>query len=195
MRPRPGIAGPSVPGHLVRVINADGRECPLGKEGLIAIKVGPPQMFLRYWENAQATREKFVGNWMLTGDRGVMEKDYWIRFIARDDDVITSSGYRIGPVPIEDCLMSHPSVSMAAVVGKPDKVRTEIIKAFIVLKPEWIQSEELKSELQAHVKKRLSAHEYPREIEILENLPVTNTGKILRRKLRNARTQMNTRKS
>lgn len=184
MKSRPGIAGPSVPGHLVRVINADGRECPLGKEGLIAIKVGPPQMFLRYWENAEATREKFVGDWMLTGDRGVMEKDYWIRFIARDDDVITSSGYRIGPVPIEDCLMSHPSVSIAAVVGKPDKVRTEIIKAFIVLNPEWNSSTQLKMELQTHVKKRLSAHEYPREIEILETLPVTNTGKILRRKLR-----------
>ena len=184
MEPRPGIAGPSVPGHFVRVINAEGRECPLGKEGLIAIKVGPPQMFLRYWENAEATQEKFVGDWMLTGDRGVMERDLWIRFIARDDDVITSSGYRIGPVPIEDCLMGHPSVSMAAVVGKPDKVRTEIVKAFIVLKPGWSPSAELKVELQVHVKKRLSAHEYPREIEILENLPVTNTGKILRRKLR-----------
>ena len=185
MKPRPGIAGPPVPGHFVRVINDHGRECPLGKEGLIAIKVGPPQMFLGYWGNPEATREKFVGDWMLTGDRGVMEKDFWIRFIARDDDVITSSGYRIGPVPIEDCLMSHPSVSMAAVVGKPDRIRTEIIKAFIVLRPEWKPSSKLKIELQSHVKKRLSAHEYPREIEILENLPVTNTGKILRRKLRN----------
>ena len=184
MEPRPGIAGPPVPGHLVRVIAPTGEECALGEEGLIAIKKGPPQMFLRYWKNTEATKEKFIGDWMLTGDRGVMETDSWIRFIARDDDVITSSGYRIGPVPIEDCLMGHPSVTMAAVVGKPDKVRTEIIKAFIVLKPGWIENSDLMRELQNHVKMRLSAHEYPREIEIVKHLPVTNTGKILRRKLR-----------
>ena len=116
--------------------------------------------------------------------KGVIEKDGWIKFIARDDDVITSAGYRIGPGPIEDCLMKHPSISMAAVIGKDDLLRTQIIKAFIVLNKGFKESDNLKLDIQSFVKKKLSAHEYPREVEVVKKLPVTSTGKILRRTIR-----------
>ena len=184
MKPRPGIAGPPVPGNIVSIINQNGKECKKGELGAIAIKRGSPQMFLKYWNNPQATKEKFFKDWLITGDKGVIEKDGWIKFIARDDDVITSAGYRIGPGPIEDCLMKHPSISMAAVIGKDDPLRTQIIKAFIVLNKGFKESDNLKLDIQSFVKKKLSAHEYPREVEVVKKLPVTSTGKILRRNLR-----------
>ena len=184
MKPRPGIAGPAVPGNIVSIINQNGKECKKGELGAIAIKRGSPQMFLKYWNNPQATKEKFFKDWLITGDKGVIEKDGWIKFIARDDDVITSAGYRIGPGPIEDCLMKHPSISMAAVIGKDDPLRTQIIKAFIVLNKGFKESDNLKLDIQSFVKKKLSAHEYPREVEVVKKLPVTSTGKILRRNLR-----------
>ena len=184
MKPRPGIAGPPVPGNIVSIVNQNGKECKKGELGAIAIKRGSPQMFLKYWNNPQATKEKFFKNWLITGDKGVIEKDGWIKFIARDDDVITSAGYRIGPGPIEDCLMKHPSISMAAVIGKDDPLRTQIIKAFIVLNKGFKESDNLKLDIQSFVKKKLSAHEYPREVEVVKKLPVTSTGKILRRNLR-----------
>ena len=139
---------------------------------------------LQKGNNTDATNEKYINDWMITGDKGVIEKDNWIRFVARDDDVITSGGYRIGPGPIEDCLMKHPSVSMAAVIGKKDSLRTQIVKAFIVLNKGFIDSKVLRLELQSFVRKNLSAHEYPREVEIVKKLPTTSTGKILRRNLR-----------
>ena len=111
-----------------------------------------PVMFLGYWRNPEATAEKFVGDWMTTGDQGVQDGDGYVRFIGRDDDVITSSGYRIGPGEIEDCLLKHPAVALAAVIGKPDRLRTEIVKAFIVLKPGRAPSPELAAELQAFVR-------------------------------------------
>lgn len=184
MKPRPGIVGPPVPGNIVSVIDQNGTKCKKGQLGTIAIKKGSPQMFLRYWNNTNATNEKYINDWMITGDKGVIEKDNWIRFVARDDDVITSGGYRIGPGPIEDCLMRHPSVSMAAVIGKKDSLRTQIVKAFIVLNKGFIDSKVLRLELQSFVRKNLSAHEYPREVEIVKKLPTTSTGKILRRNLR-----------
>ena len=184
MKPRPGIAGPPVPGNIVSIVNQNGKECKKGELGAIAIKRGSPQMFLKYWNNPQATKEKFFKDWLITGDKGVIEKDGWIKFIARDDDIITSAGYRIGPGPIEDCLMKHPSISMAAVIGKDDPLRTQIIKAFIVLNKGFKESDNLKLDIQSFVKKKLSAHEYPREVEVVKKLPVTSTGKILRRNLR-----------
>ena len=121
---------------------------------------------------------------MLTGDQGVMEADGYVRFAGRDDDLITSSGYRIGPGEIEDCLMRHPAIAMAAAVGKPDALRTEIVKAFLVLKPGVSPSDALVADVQAFVRTRLSAHEYPREVIFLPELPLTSTGKIIRRELR-----------
>jgi acetyl-CoA synthetase len=143
-------------------------------------------MFLEYWNNPAATAAKFAGDWLVTGDTGVMDADGWIRFVGRDDDVITSAGYRIGPGEIEDCLLGHPAVRMAGVVGKPDAARTEIVKAYIVLKEDVAPSDALAREIQAYVRSRLAAHEYPREVAFVRDLPMTATGKIIRRELRMA---------
>jgi acetyl-CoA synthetase len=121
---------------------------------------------------------------MMTGDRAAADPDGYIAFVGRNDDVITSSGYRIGPGEIEDCLIRHPAVALAAVVGKPDPLRTEIVKAFVVPKPGFPPSEDLASDIQAFVRDRLSAHEYPREIAFRGDLPMTTTGKVIRRILR-----------
>jgi acetyl-CoA synthetase len=184
MPPRPGVMGRPVPGHDVAVIDADGRSCPDGVLGMIAVRRDSPVMFLGYWKNEEATAQKFIGDWLVTGDRGIRDAEGWLRFVGRDDDVITSSGYRIGPGEIEDCLIRHPAVGMAAVVGKPDSERTEIVKAFVVLKDGFAPSDKLAAELAAHVKTRLAAHEYPREIAFVASLPMTTTGKIIRRELR-----------
>jgi acetyl-CoA synthetase len=181
---RPGVIGKPVQGHIVGVIKPDGTPCQAGETGQIAIRRPDPVMFLSYWGNADATRQKFIGDWMTTGDQGIMDDDGYISFLGRDDDVITSSGYRIGPGEIEDCLIRHPAVSLAAVVGKPDPLRTEIVKAFIVLKPGVPPSHKLASEIQEFVRRRLSAHEYPREVAFIEDMPMTTTGKVIRRLLR-----------
>uniref|UniRef100_A0A9E8CP09 Acyl-CoA synthetase n=1 Tax=Bosea sp. NBC_00436 TaxID=2969620 RepID=A0A9E8CP09_9HYPH len=181
---RPGAIGKAVPGHEVAIIRPDGTACAAGEEGQIAVRRPDPVMFLEYWRNPEATAAKFVGDWMTTGDEGVQDEDGYVRFIGRDDDVITSSGYRIGPGEIEDCLLRHPAVALAAAVGKPDPLRTEIVKAFVVLKPGRDGSQALVSELQGFVRARLSAHEYPREIAFRDELPLTTTGKIIRRLLR-----------
>jgi acetyl-CoA synthetase len=181
---RPGSIGKAVPGHEVAIIRPDGSICAADEEGQIAVRRPDPVMFLGYWRKPGATAEKFIGDWMTTGDQGVQDAQGYVRFIGRDDDVITSSGYRIGPGEIEDCLLKHEAVSLAAVVGKPDALRTEIVKAFVVLKAGREPSEALAAELQAFVRKRLSAHEYPREIAFRDELPLTTTGKIIRRLLR-----------
>ena len=180
----PGAIGKPVPGHVVGVIRPDGSLCAPGQPGQIAIRRPDPVMFLEYWGKPDATREKFIGDWMTTGDQGVADADGYVQFIGRDDDVITSSGYRIGPTEIEDCLIRHPAVALAAVVGKPDPVRTEIVKAFIVLKSGHRPSDALAAEIQGFVKTRLSAHEYPREVAFIEQMPMTTTGKVIRRLLR-----------
>ncbi len=121
---------------------------------------------------------------MLTGDQGRQDAEGYVEFFGRDDDVITSSGYRIGPGEIEDCLLGHPAVQLAAVIGKPDPLRTEIVKAYVVLAPGHVASDALASEISGWVKTRLSMHEYPREVEFVDALPMTTTGKIIRRELR-----------
>jgi acetyl-CoA synthetase len=141
-------------------------------------------MFLEYWGRPDATKAKFIGDWMTTGDQGVVDDEGYFTFVGRDDDVITSAGYRIGPGEIEDCLIRHPAVALAAVVGKPDPLRTEIVKAFIVLKQGQAPSEALAGDIQSFVKTRLSAHEYPREIAFIDEMPMTTTGKVIRRLLR-----------
>ena len=126
-------------------------------------------MFLEYWSKPEATRDKFIGDWMTTGDQGVMDEDGYVSFVGRDDDVITSAGYRIGPGEIEDCLIRHPAVALAAVVGKPDPLRTEIVKAFIVLKSGLCRSRmRSRPRFRASCKTRLSAHEYPREVAFID---------------------------
>ncbi|MCO4052603.1 MAG: AMP-binding protein [Bosea sp.] len=181
---KPGFIGKAVPGHNVAVIRPDGAQCEAGEEGQIAVARPDPVMFLGYWNRPEATRAKFVGDWMTTGDQGICDDEGYVRFVGRDDDVITSSGYRIGPGEIEDCLITHPAVALAAVVGKPDPLRTEIVKAFVVLAPGFSPSDALIAEIQAFVRARLAAHEYPREIVFREDLPMTTTGKIIRRALR-----------
>lgn len=181
---RPGAIGKMVPGHSVAVIDSQGNEMPTGTAGQIAVKRPDPVMFLGYWNNQKATDRKFVGDWMLTGDQGIMSTDGYFEFFGRDDDVITSAGYRIGPGEIEDCLTGHPAVALAAAVGKPDSMRTEIVKAYIVLKSDRRASHALAGEIQDWVKTRLSAHEYPREVEFVRSLPLTTTGKVIRRELR-----------
>jgi acetyl-CoA synthetase len=181
---RPGAIGKPVPGHTVAVIDANGEPVAAGELGQIAVKRPDPVMFLQYWGKPEATRDKFIGDWMTTGDQGTVDADGYVHFVGRDDDVITSAGYRIGPGEIEDCLIRHPAVALAAAVGKPDALRTEIVKAFIVLKPGHAPSDRLAAEIRDFVKTKLSAHEYPREIAFLDALPMTTTGKVIRRLLR-----------
>jgi len=181
---KPGAIGKPVPGHDVAVIREDGSRADPGELGQIAVKRPNPVMFLEYWGRPEATAQKFIGDWMTTGDQGTVDEEGYVTFVGRDDDVITSSGYRIGPGEIEDCLIKHPAVALAAVIGKPDAMRTEIVKAFIVLKPGVEASDALAAEVRDFVKTRLSAHEYPREVSFIRELPMTTTGKIIRRLLR-----------
>ena len=181
---RPGAIGKPVPGHVVDVIGADGTPRAVGEQGQIAVRRPDPVMFLEYWNKPEATAEKFLGDWMLTGDQGIRDEDGYIHFFGRDDDVITSAGYRIGPGEVEDCLIKHPAVALAAVVGKPDPLRTEIVKAFVVLKRGEAASDQLAGEIRDFVRTRMSAHSYPREIAFIDELPMTTTGKVIRRLLR-----------
>ena len=170
---KPGSIGRPYPGHRVAVIDEQGNELPRGELGEIAVKKDhDPVFFLEYWKNEKATREKFVGDWGCTGDQG------------RSDDVIKSAGYRIGPAEIESCLVKHPAVANAAVIGKPDETRGSIVKAFIVLQPGHSPSDVLVEQIQTHVRGRLAPYEYPREIEFIDALPMTTTGKVQRKELR-----------
>jgi acetyl-CoA synthetase len=181
---KPGAIGRPVPGHIVGIIRDDGTPCEPGELGQIAVARPNPVMFLGYWNKPGATRAKFIHDWLVTGDQGMLDEDGYVQFVGRDDDVITSAGYRIGPGEIEDCLIRHPAVALAAAVGKPDPVRTEIVKAFVVLKAGMEPSDALAADIKAFVRARLSAHEYPREIAFRPNLPLTTTGKVIRRLLR-----------
>jgi acetyl-CoA synthetase len=181
---RPGSCGRACPGRKVAIVDSEGDPLPPGEEGQIAGWRYDPIVMLEYWRNPKATAAKYAGDWLLTGDLGRMDEDGYVFFKSRDDDVITSGGYRIGPGEIEECLMKHPAVAMVGVVGVPDRVRTEIVKAFVQLRPEAAGTEQLKSDLADFVKTRLAAHEYPREVEFVAELPLTTTGKIMRRELR-----------
>ncbi len=179
-----GSMGRPVPGHEVALVDEGGRVLGPGVTGQVAVRRPDPVMFLEYWNDAEATAAKFINDWCLTGDLARTDEDGYYWFVGRNDDVITSAGYRIGPAEIEDCLMKHPAVAMAAAVGIPDELRTEIVKAFIVPASGVAGTEELAREIQEHVKSQLAAHEYPRAVEFVAELPLTATGKIMRRLLR-----------
>lgn len=181
---RPGSMGKPYPGHTVDVIGEDGQPMRAGETGELAARSGDPVMFLGYWGNEDATREKFIGEWFCTGDVGVRDEDGYLWFVGRKDDVISSAGYRIGPGEIEDCLLKHPAVVQAAAIGSPDELRGNIVKAFIVLAKGYSPSDDLKKEIQDSVRTRLAAYEYPREIEFIDEVPMTTTGKVRRVELR-----------
>jgi len=183
---KPGSMGRPTPGTVTAIIDEQGQICPPGVEGQIACRRPHPVMLLEYLNRPDATAEKFLGDWLLTGDMGHMDEDGYFWFHGRGDDVITSSGYRIGPGEIEDALLKHPACRMVAAIGVPDPVRTEIIKAFIILNDGYEGTEELAAELKASVHTRLAKHEMPRLIEFVRELPLTTTGKIMRRVLRQA---------
>lgn len=181
---RAGAIGRATPGHDVAVLRPDGTPCRPGEPGTIAVRRPDPTLFLGYWNRPDATAAKFAGDWMTTGDGGTMDGDGYVTFLGRDDDIITSSGFRIGPVEIEDSLIRHPAVAAAAAVGKPDPLRTEIVKAWIVPRDGIAPTAALAEEIQHFVRTRLSAHEYPREVAFVAELPMTATGKVMRRVLR-----------
>jgi acetyl-CoA synthetase len=182
---KPGSIGRPYPGHRVAVIDENGVEAKRGELGEIAVdRRGDPVFFLEYWKNAKATRDKFIGDWGCTGDQGRMDEDGYLWYQGRTDDVIKSAGYRIGPAEIESCLVKHPAVANAAVIGKPDDARGAVVKAFIVLQPGQQASASLIEQIQAHVRGRLAPYEYPREIEFIDALPMTTTGKVQRKELR-----------
>ncbi|AHG65914.1 acyl-CoA synthetase [Advenella mimigardefordensis] len=183
--PKIGSMGKAVPGHDIQIVNDQGDILPDGAEGNIGVRRPDPVMFLSYWNNPEATQEKFAGDFLVTGDVGVRDEEGFFRFVGRNDDVITSAGYRIGPGPIEDCILGHPQVSMVAVVGLPDDERTEAVTAFVVLNEGVEPSDALKKDIQEHVKTRVAAHEYPRRVYFVDALPMTTTGKIIRKELRN----------
>jgi acetyl-CoA synthetase len=194
--------GMGYPGHRVAVIDEAGRECPVGEAGDVALnRFSPsgqpdPIFFLGYWKNAAATQAKFTGDWCRTGDLAVRDADGYLWYQGRSDDVFKSAGYRIGPGEIENCLVKHASVANAAVVPKPDKDRGALVKAYVVIAPEYLASHsehqkdaaafqaQLILQLQDHVKLLLAPYEYPKEIEFVDALPMTTTGKVQRRILR-----------
>jgi acetyl-CoA synthetase len=180
----PGSMGRAVPGHRLAVVDGQGQPVSAGTVGEVAVRRPDPVMFLEYWKNPEATAGKYIEDWCLTGDLAKQDEDGYFWFVGRKDDVITSAGYRIGPAEIEDCLMKHPAVAMVAVIGSPDAVRTEIVKAFIVLKADVKAGAEVAADIKQFVKVRLAAHEYPREIEFVDALPMTATGKIMRKDLK-----------
>jgi acetyl-CoA synthetase len=187
--PLPGTMGYPVPGHAVDVIDANkGEVVAVNVEGAIAVLAPDPVMFLGYWKNEAATAEKFVhgssGKWLLTGDRGIRDEKGRIRFLGRDDDIISSAGYRIGPAEVEDCMLAHAAVRLVGVVGKPDRLRGSVVAAYVVLNAGYEPSSELAEEIALFVKSRLAAHEYPRVIRFVDDLPLTTTGKIIRGQLR-----------
>lgn len=181
---RPGSAGKPAPGHVVDVVDEDGRPLPPGSEGLIAVKLPDPVAFLGYWKNPEATAAKIRNGWFIIGDAGVKDVEGYIWFKGRVDDVIKVAGYRLGPEEVEEVIAKHPAVLEAAVIGKPDPIRGTIVKAFVVLRPGVEPSEEVKRDIQNFVKSRLAAYAYPREIEFLDQLPRTETGKLKRYELR-----------
>jgi acetyl-CoA synthetase len=180
----PGAIGRAVPGHVVEIINGEGQIAGTGELGEIAVKAPDPVMFLEYWQNPPATRDKFIGDWMRTGDYGRKDKDGNFWFSGRQDDIIESGGFRIGPGEVEDCLMKHPAVALVGVIGVADPVRGEIVKAFVLPQAGVTANASLEQDLKDHVKNRLEAHAYPRQIAFVEKMPRTSTGKILRSELR-----------
>ncbi len=199
---RPGSMGKGYPGHRVAVIDDAGQECPVGVAGDVALnrldRHGHPDpiFFLGYWKNEAATRAKFTGDWCRTGDLATRDAEGYLWYQGRSDDIFKAAGYRIGPGEIENCLVKHPAVANAAVVPKPDKARGAVVKAYVVIAPDFESirpidmtarasfDDKLIADLQAHVKDKLAPYEYPKEIEFVDALPMTTTGKVQRRVLR-----------
>jgi acetyl-CoA synthetase/medium-chain acyl-CoA synthetase len=184
--------GKPSPGFEIGVIDHDGSVLPPGNEGDIAVKIKPQRpawMFQEYWRNPEATVSCVRGDWYITGDRAYMDEAGYLWFVGRADDVIISAGYRIGPFEVESALKEHPAVAESAVVASPDEMRGEVVKAFVILAPGYEASKMLASELQEHVKRVTAPYKYPREIEFVEALPKTISGKIRRVELRDMERQ------
>jgi len=184
---RPGSMGRPTPGMNVSLLDDDLQEVAAGAEGEIAVRVKPHRplgLFQEYWRNAEETSGKFRGDWYLTGDRAIRDVDGYFWFIGRRDDMIKSSGYRIGPFEVESALIEHPAVLEVAVIGKPDAARGQIVKAFVVLRPGYASSDDCKRELQHHCKRTIAPFKYPREVEFVTSLPKTTSGKTRRVELR-----------
>ena len=181
---RPGSIGKAYPGHRVDVLDDQGRPVPAGELGELAVRRPDPVMFLEYWNNPGATRQKFIGDWAMMGDLATKDEDGYLWFKARKDDVIKSGAYRIGPGEVEECLLKHPAVALAAVVGVADPQRGQVVKAFVRLAEGYAPTAELAEGLRRLVKERIGFHAYPRSVEFVEELPLTTTGKLQRFVLR-----------
>lgn len=181
---KPGSMGKPFPGIDAAIVDDNGKELGTGKEGNLAVKKGWPSMMRAVWHNEEKYKSYFKKGWYISGDRAYKDKDGYFWFVGRADDVIKTSGERVGPFEVESALVEHPGVVEAGVIGKPDEVRGEIIKAFVVLKKGVKPTDKLKEELSQHVKKHLAGHAYPREIEFIDKLPKTRSGKIMRRILK-----------
>jgi acetyl-CoA synthetase len=181
---KPGSMGRPIPGHIVEVVDNDGNVLPPGEPGIVAVRRPDPVMFLEYWKQPEATADKFRGDWCLLGDIAAKDDDGYFWFQGRDNDIIKSAGYRIGPGEVEECLQKHPAVALAGVIGTPDPLRGEAVTAFIVTKPDFAGNSDLANEIQAFVKQHLAAHEYPRRVHFIAEMPMTVTGKIRRLDLR-----------
>jgi acetyl-CoA synthetase len=179
-----GSMGKPFPGTEVAIVDEAGNPLPQGAEGDLALKPGWPSMMRTIWRNEKRYKEYFRGDWYITGDTAVIDKDGYVWYVGRADDVIKTSGERVGPFEVESALVEHPAVAEAGVIGKPDELRGNIIKAFVTLKPGNKPSEELKESIQKFVKGKLAGHAYPREIEFVDSLPKTRSGKIMRRLLK-----------
>jgi acyl-coenzyme A synthetase/AMP-(fatty) acid ligase len=184
---KPGSMGKPSPGFEIEVIDHNGNPLPPHKEGDIAVKVKPQRptwLFREYWRNPDASNACIRGDWYITGDRAYKDEDGYFWFVGRADDVIISAGYRIGPFEVESALKEHPAVAESAVVASPDEMRGEIVKAYVILAPSYTASPELATELQEYVKRVTAPYKYPREIEFVDTLPKTISGKIRRVELR-----------
>ena len=181
---KPGSMGKAYPGHRVEPVDTNGNIVPLGETGELAAHRDDPVMFLGYWNNTEGTQSKYRGDYWGLGDLCYRDEDGYLWFLGRDDDVISTAGYRVGPGEVEDSLLKHPSVAQCAVIGVDDKLRGQVVKAFIVLTSDVVASDQLAKEIQQSVKVRLAAHEYPRQIEFIDELPMTTTGKVRRVALR-----------
>ncbi|MCL5970290.1 MAG: acetate--CoA ligase [Patescibacteria group bacterium] len=181
---KPGSMGKPIPGVVADILDDKGKHIPVGKEGNLALKVGAPGLMKGIWRRPKKYKSYFIGNWYISGDRAWKDKDDYFWFVGRADDVIKTSGERVGPFEVESALVEHPGVVEAGVIGKPDQMRGEIIKAFVVLQKDVKPTDKLKEELSEFVKKHLAGHAYPREIEFIDKLPKTRSGKIMRRILK-----------
>jgi len=182
---KPGSMGKPIPGVHAGIVDEEGRELPPKTQGLLAIRPGWPSMMQSIWRNAPKFKEYFkVPGWYVSGDNAYMDEEGYYWFLGRADDLIKTSGERVGPFEVESALVEHPAVAEAAVIGKPDELRGEIIKAFVTLRHDFKPSEELKTEIANFVKTKLAFYAYPREIEFVESLPKTRSGKIMRRVLK-----------